>query len=80
MHTAALLTVEYHVPVLAIVNLATRVVERVIIVQDGIRLTTRHTPSVRTADGDDLVTDRATIAQAVQIAETGEWPAWEFEF
>lgn len=54
----------YTVPVIAVVNLDTRKVDRVVICDEDIRL--------------DARSDVEAPTSAVDIAEEATWPGWEF--
>lgn len=76
------LTIEYTVPVVALVDTDTGAVERVVIFDEDVRLARRSTRG-----GDRLVVKdpetRKNVAvedekAVAAIAERAEWPAWEF--
>lgn len=67
--------VEYRAAVLAYVNLETKTVTRVVIVDDSVHLPEEGAP-VWTEDGNQ-VQDVRLAAKAVSIAESETWPAWE---
>lgn len=71
--------VEYAAPILAQVDTETGEVKRVVVMDELVRL-------VRNDEGFPVVEqqgaiplhDNETAARAATIAETGDWPAWEF--
>jgi hypothetical protein len=72
--------VNYTVPVVAVVNLATGEVDRVVVVDDEVKLDPDYGNRGVTNDAADPADDAVADA-ALEIAEGDEpWPGWEFGF
>ena len=76
-HLPDTIHVRYVVPGVAVVELATRTVTRVIVDDEAIHLADEQ----EVAEPDDAPpgpAERAAIDAAIEVAETVSWPGWEF--
>lgn len=73
-----LLEVLYVAPVIVTVDLDANSVDRVRVIDEGVRLDTSTSPDrVIDAITDDPIFDADIVREAQQIAEVEEWPQWD---
>jgi hypothetical protein len=72
------ITINYTAPVQVVVNLETKTVEQVIVLDESIRPDFRP-PAVNTNTGDTLDAEDPRVQDAYDVADRGtEWPGWAF--